>query len=148
MGYDHLPDPMDQRGRVPELRLAELRAQGIGPRLLGDRDRAQGLLTKGCRPQQPRSSVLRVRLVYRKPIALEEIRDPLDRLAGDAPPSRDLGDGRRFLLDGIKDDPTGERLAGALGQGLPGRGEDAAQPGHPENELRERVACGRPVGPY
>jgi hypothetical protein len=148
VGRNRLPDSVDQRGRVPELGLAELGAHGIGPRLLGDRNRTQGFLTTRCRSQQSRSSVVRVRLIHRQAIALEEIRDARDRLAGDAPPPGDLGDRRWLLPDGIEDDPTGRCLVGGLGQGLPRRGEDAAQPGHSEDKLGERLACRRPIGPY
>src|SRR5258707_3610261 len=49
-----------------------------------------------------------------------------------AAPSRDLGNGRGLVFDGVQDDPAGERLVGHSGERLASGGEDAAKPGDPD----------------
>jgi hypothetical protein len=94
------------------------------------------------------TSVGRVGRVDSQSIAFQEIRHSLHGLPGDATPTCDLGDCRGLIIDGVQDDPAGERLIGQFGERLASSCEEGAQPGDLEDQLGEGIPGGRARRPY
>jgi hypothetical protein len=85
-----------------------------------------------------------VRLVDRQAVAHQQVGQTLDALAGEVPLAGDLGHRRRLVLDRLQDQPSGQGLAGRLGQRLPGGGEVPDEPDHLHDQVGHGVPGRRP----
>ena len=77
-----------------------------------------------------------------RPSPTEQVRHPLDALAGEVQGTGDLGDGHRRVVRGGEDLPAGARLAGGTGHLVAGGGEEPVESKHLDHEAAEGVAGG------
>jgi hypothetical protein len=133
-------DILDQARGLPEPLFPDLRTQFICPGLLRNRDGPQDLAPLRRRMEQLRPTVTRVGCVQHEAFTLEKIGDALNRLPGDTTPSCDLGDRRWPVLDGVQDQPTGERLSAQSGERLTLRREYPTEPRNLKDELSKGIA--------
>ena len=134
---ERLEHPVEDRAGLLELRLADLRAQPVGPRHLRRLDGPQRRAALWRDPQQLGAAVGGIVLVDRKAVPHQDVRQALHALAGEVHGARDLGHRRRCGVDRLEHQPARQRLARWLGQRLPGNGE---QPDELDDLPRAREA--------
>jgi hypothetical protein len=144
--YEHLKQTINRSSSVSELGFADLGSHVGRPSLLRLLDGLESVPAAGCEPHEFRALVIGVVHVHGQAVSLDQVRETLDALPGEAHRAGDLCHRPRRFRNRLHHEPAGQCLSRGPGDLLPGSGEQRSQPNRRDYERRQVVAGRRASG--